>query len=67
MIIDPCNYSLKIWKSMGLWIQNGSSLGNVGVHFLTLSYIPRNMNYDSHASFLAHDFINPCLGSQTQG
>jgi len=42
--------------------QNGSSLGNVRVHSLTLSYTPRNMRCDSHASLLAHTLASPCFG-----
>ncbi len=41
--------------------QNGSSLRSVGVHSLTLSYVPGSMTCDSRASFLAHTFANPCL------
>jgi hypothetical protein len=44
--------------------QSGSSLGNVGVHLLTLSYIPRSMNCDSRASLLARTFANPCLSCE---
>jgi hypothetical protein len=39
---DPCNRSLKIWKSTRtLNSQSGSSLGSVRVHSFTLSVIPR--------------------------
>jgi hypothetical protein len=42
--------------------QSGSSLGSVEVHSLTFSHTPKSMRCDSHASFLAHTFPNPCLG-----
>jgi hypothetical protein len=44
--------------------QNGSSLGSMGVHSLTLSYIPKNIKYDSRASLLARTFASPCLGRE---
>jgi hypothetical protein len=44
--------------------QNGSSLGNVRVHSLTLSYILKNMKGDSRVSLLAHTFVTPCLGHE---
>jgi hypothetical protein len=42
--------------------QNGSSLGSVRVHSLTLSYTLRSMRCDSWASLLAHALASPCLG-----
>jgi len=36
----------------------------VRVHSLTLSYIPRNMRCDSHASFLAYTLASLCLGCE---
>jgi hypothetical protein len=42
--------------------QNGSSLGSVDVHSLTLSHSPRSMKCDSRPSHLACTFANPCLG-----
>ncbi len=42
--------------------QNGSSLWNVEVHFLTLSYIPESVRRDSRASLLARTFASPGLG-----
>ncbi len=42
--------------------QNGSSLGNVRVHSLTLSYTPGNMRCDFWASLLARTFTSPCFG-----
>jgi len=42
--------------------QNGSSLGSVRVHSLTLSYIPGSMRCDSWASLLAYALASPCLG-----
>jgi len=47
------------WESNS---QSGSSRGSVKVHFLTLSYIPRNMKCDSWASLLAQTFASPFLG-----
>jgi hypothetical protein len=41
--------------------QSGSSLGNVGVHSLTLSHTLGNMKCDSRPSHLAHTFASPCL------
>jgi hypothetical protein len=61
MSFDPWNRSLKIQDSNS---QNGSSLGSVSVHSLTLSYIPKNMRCDSWASFLAHTLVSPCLGRE---
>jgi len=54
MSFDPCNRPLKIWNS----------LGNVGVHSLTLSYTPESMTCDSRASFLARTFAIPCLSRE---
>ncbi len=42
--------------------QNESSLGSVGVHSFTFSYIPGSMKCDSQASFLAHTFVSPYFG-----
>jgi hypothetical protein len=62
MGFDPCNCSLKIRKSIGtLNSQNGSSLGNVKVHSLTLSYTPGSMRCDSWAFLLAHTLARPFL------
>jgi len=44
--------------------QSGSSLGNVRVHSLTLSYTPGNMRCDSRASLLARTLANPCFGCE---
>ncbi len=44
--------------------QSGSSLRSVGVHSLTLSYIPGSAKCDSWASFLARTFVSPCLGNK---
>jgi len=44
--------------------QSGSSLGSVGVHSLTFSYIPESMKCDSWASLLARTFASPCLGRE---
>jgi hypothetical protein len=41
--------------------QNESSLGNVRVHSLTLSYNPGSMKCDSHASFFTRTFASLCL------
>jgi hypothetical protein len=52
---DPCNCSLRIWKSNGTPnSQSGSSLRNVRVHSLTFSYTPGSMRCDSWASFGPH-------------
>jgi len=61
MGFDPYNCSLKIWDFNS---QNGSSLGSVKVHSLTLSYTPKNMRCDSRASLLAHTFASPYLGCE---
>jgi hypothetical protein len=42
--------------------QNGSPLGSVKVHSLTLSYLLGSMRSDSRASLLSHTFASPCLG-----
>jgi hypothetical protein len=55
MSFDYYNYLLEIWESD---FQSGNSLGNVGVHSLTLFYTPKNMKCDSWASFLAFTFAN---------
>ncbi len=44
--------------------QNGSSLGSVEFHSLTLSHTSGSMECDSHASFLAFTFVSPCLGRE---
>jgi len=44
--------------------QSESSFGNVRVHSLTLSYIPRSMRCDSRASLLAHTLAGPCFGCE---
>jgi hypothetical protein len=44
--------------------QNGSSLGSVRVHSLTLSYIPRSMRCDFRVSLLARNLASPCLGRE---
>jgi hypothetical protein len=70
MSFDPCNRPLKIWKSIGTLIPKVGvhlgvcSLGSVGVHSLTFSYIPMSMKCDSWASFLALTFVSPCLGHE---
>jgi hypothetical protein len=67
MGFDPYNRSLKIQESIE------TPTPKVGVHlgvwrFIshTLPYFqpPRSMKCDSWASFLAHTFINPCLGNK---
>jgi hypothetical protein len=61
---DPCNCSLKIWESTGTSTPKvGIPLG-VRVYSLTLSYTPRNMWHDSHASLLAYNFVSLCLGHE---
>jgi len=67
MSFDPCNLPLKIREFIEtptpkVNSQSGSSLGNVGVHSLTLFYILESIKYDSQASLLAHTFVRPCLG-----
>jgi hypothetical protein len=42
--------------------QNGSSIGSVGVHSLTLSYTLRSMKCDSRTSFVARTFASPWIG-----
>jgi len=44
--------------------QSGSSFGSVKVHSLTLSYTPKRMRCDSHASLLACTLASPCLGRE---
>jgi hypothetical protein len=46
----------------GLQLPKWNSFQSVGVHSLTLSYIPGNMKCDSQASTLAYTFASPCLG-----
>jgi hypothetical protein len=53
--------------------QSASSVWNVGVPSLTLSYTPRSMKCDSRASLLAHTLqalalvMSPRLGLQQKG
>ncbi len=61
MGFDPCNRSLKIWESNS---QNGSSLGNMEVHSLSLSHTLGNMKRESQASLLARTFASLCLGHE---
>ncbi len=61
MSFDLYNRSLKIQKSIKTPIP---SLGSVGVHSLTLSYIPESMKCDSWASLLARTFASPYLGCE---
>ncbi len=56
MGFDPYNRFLKIWESIR------SSLGSVGVHFLTFSHTFESMKCDSQPSQLARTFASPCLG-----
>ncbi len=44
--------------------QNGSSLGSVNVHSLTLSYTFGSMRCDSRASFLARTLASLCFGCE---
>jgi hypothetical protein len=44
--------------------QNGSSLGSVRVHSVTLSYTPKSMKCDSRTSLLACTFASTCLGRE---
>jgi len=44
--------------------QNGSSLGSVRVHSLTLSYTPGSMRCGSWASLLAFTLASPCFGHE---
>ncbi len=44
--------------------QSESSLGNVWVHSLTLSYTPMSTKCDSRASFLPHTFASLYLGRE---
>jgi len=46
--------------------QNGSSLENVSVHSLTLSYTPRSMRWDSRVSFLACTLASPYRGPKPE-
>jgi hypothetical protein len=65
MCVDPCNCSLKILES--IWdsnSHNGSSLGSVRVHSVTLFCTLGNMRYDFRASLLACNLANPCLGHE---
>jgi hypothetical protein len=69
MNFDPCNLPLKIRESIEtptpkVNSQSGSSLRSVGVHSLTLFYIPESMKYDSRTSLLAHTFVSLCLGRE---
>jgi hypothetical protein len=44
--------------------QSESSLRSVGVHYLTLSYIPKSMKCDFRASLLARTFVSLCFGHE---
>ncbi len=64
MGFDPynCSENSRVhWDSNS---QSGSSLGSVDVHSLTLSHTPRNMKYESWASFLVRTFASPCFGRE---
>jgi hypothetical protein len=54
--------SKNLWVHWDFNSQNGSSLGGVRVHSLTLSYTPENMRCDFRASLLAYTLASPCLG-----
>jgi hypothetical protein len=63
MGFDPYNRALKIQKS--IWDSNsynGSSLGSVKVHILTLFGTPESMWCDSHVFFLGRNLATLCLG-----
>jgi hypothetical protein len=65
MNFDPLqspSENLRIHRDSNSW--SGSSLGSVGVHSLTFSYILESMKCDSRASLLAHTFANLCLGCE---
>jgi hypothetical protein len=55
MTFNPCNRPLKMQESIG------NSLGNAGVHSLTLSCTLGGMKCDSQAHFWQCTFANPCL------
>jgi hypothetical protein len=58
----PCNFSLKIWKSIKIPTPKvGAHLGVWGF-IPSFSYTPDNMKYDSWASLLANTFASLCLG-----
>ncbi len=62
MCFDPCNHSMKIWKSIGILTPKvGVNLG-MWRFIPSLSYTPENMRCDTRASFLAHTLTSPCLG-----
>jgi hypothetical protein len=61
---DPCNCSLKIWKSIGIPIPKmGTHLG-VWKFIPSLSYTPGSMRCDSRASLFARTFANLCFGHE---
>jgi hypothetical protein len=69
MNFDPYNHPLKIQESIKTLdsnSQSGSSLGNVWVHSLTLSYTPNSMKCDSRASLLARTFTSLCLKRESK-
>jgi hypothetical protein len=66
MGFDPCNRSLKIWKSIGspsrVQLPKLEFLGSVRVHSLTLFCTPESMRCDSWASLLARTLATLCFG-----
>jgi hypothetical protein len=69
MGFDPSNRALKIWES--IWesnSHNGSSLGSVKVHSLTLFApfaLPRTYMWcDFRASLLTCNLASPCIGRE---
>jgi hypothetical protein len=63
MGFDPCNFTLKIWES--IWDSNsynGSSLGSVRVHSLTLFANPRACDVTLRSPSWLATFATPCLG-----
>ncbi len=65
MGFDLYNHFMKIWESIRTSTpQSGNSLGNVGVHPLTLSHTPGSMKCDSLPSHVAYTFASPCLGCE---
>jgi hypothetical protein len=59
LIFDLFNHSLKIWESTRTPIPKVKA---PLVHSFTLSYAPKSMRCDSHASLLGRNLANPCFG-----
>jgi hypothetical protein len=64
---NPMNFHPLLLPYRNFNSQNGSPLGSVWVHSLTLSYTPKRMKCDSQTSLLARTFASPCFSHEPKG